>query len=76
MHPVDFTSSAWKRYMKHQEARLAELRDLNDNPSLTELKTAEIRGQIAEVKRSLTLEQSSASKEAQPGESWPAQAAE
>ena len=47
-------SDAWKGVVKHLNRRLVDLRELNDrdhNPT----KTAEIRGQISEVKRMLAL---------------------
>lgn len=51
----DFRSQTWKRLTQTLEHRLEELRELNDNPSFDERKTAGIRGGIAELKRILSL---------------------
>lgn len=51
----DFHSPAWKRLTQTLEARLQELRELNDNPSFGAEKTALIRGGISELKRILSL---------------------
>lgn len=58
--PGDFTSQAWKRLTKHLQNRLQELRESNDETSLTPDKTAKIRGQIFEVKKLLALSEDSA----------------
>lgn len=51
----DFRSRTWKRLTQTLEDRLQELRELNDSPSFDEVKTAGIRGGIAELKRILSL---------------------
>ena len=57
MQNRDFQTDAWKRFTKDLQARLEELRELNDQRH-DEVKTAEIRGKISEVKRILGLEPS------------------
>jgi hypothetical protein len=65
----DFRSATWRRLTQTLEARIQELRELNDNPSFDEKKTAGIRGGIAELKRILALaEEASASPAVDPGE--------
>lgn len=69
MKREDFRSSTWKRLSQHIEERIDELRQLNDNPSFDEKKTAGIRGGIAELKRILSLaEQASLSPAVDPEE--------
>lgn len=51
----DFQSRTWTRLIAIQQARLEELRELNDGGHHNEIRTAAIRGQIAEVKRMLAL---------------------
>lgn len=48
--PTEKTSAAWTRISAHVESRLASLRMQNDGP-LDDIKTAHLRGQIAELKR-------------------------
>lgn len=55
MRPEDFRSSTWKRLSQLVEARIDELRELNDSPSFGPEKTAQIRGGIAELKKILAL---------------------
>ena len=65
----DFRSATWKRLSQHVDARIDELRKLNDSPSFDEKKTAGIRGGIAELKRILSLaEQASLSPAVDPTE--------
>lgn len=64
MQQRDFQTDAWKRFTKSLQDRLEELRELNDQRH-DEVKTAEIRGKISEVKRILGLD-SSPSDEADP----------
>lgn len=65
----DFRSQTWKRLTQTLEQRLQELRELNDNPSFDETKTAGIRGGITELKRILSLaEQASLSPAVDPNE--------
>ena len=64
MQNRDFQTDAWKRFTKDLQDRLEELRELNDQRH-DEVKTAEIRGKISEVKRILDLAASS-SDEAAP----------
>lgn len=65
----DFRSATWKRLSQTIEERIDELRQLNDNPSFDEKKTAGIRGGIAELKRILSLaEQASLSPAVDPEE--------
>lgn len=51
----DKSSSLWKRLRDQLEQRLSELRAKNDG-ALDANDTAKLRGQIAEVKRLLSLE--------------------
>ena len=65
----DFRSATWKRLTQTLEDRLQELRELNDNPSFSVEKTAQIRGGISELKRILSLaEQASLSPAVDPDE--------
>lgn len=65
----DFRSATWKRLTQTLEARLQELRELNDSQSFDERKTAGIRGGIAELKKILALaEEASASPAVDPEE--------
>ena len=65
----DFRSNTWKRLTQHINDRIDELRELNDNQSFDERKTAGIRGGIAELKRILALaEEASASPAVDPSE--------
>lgn len=50
----DFHTETWKRLTQHLQARLQELRELNDAQASPE-RTSLIRGQIEEVKRMLAL---------------------
>ncbi|MGZ5648766.1 MAG: hypothetical protein ACXWG8_00400 [Usitatibacter sp.] len=47
---TDFESRAWRDLTQYAEARIAELREQNDSPGLTEAQTGVIRGRIAELK--------------------------
>ncbi len=47
---TDLVSSTWLKIEKHLEERLNTLRSQNDNETLTEQKTAAMRGRIAEIK--------------------------
>lgn len=54
MTPIPFSESdkmnpLWQKFMDHFESRLNELRVLNDRET-SEVKTAETRGRIAEMK--------------------------
>jgi len=51
----DFQSRTWTRLRTVLQSRLDELREVNDGGHLNEIKTAAIRGQIAEVKKMLAL---------------------
>lgn len=65
----DFRSATWKRLTQTLEERLQELRELNDSPSFDAVKTAGIRGGIAELKRILSLaDQASLSPAVDPNE--------
>lgn len=55
MRNEDFRTPTWKRLTQTLEARLQELRELNDNPSLGIEKTSTIRGGIGEIKKILSL---------------------
>ena len=67
MRLEDFRSATWKRLTQTLEERIQELRELNDNQSFDERKTAGIR--IAELKRILALaEEASASPAVDPSE--------
>lgn len=50
----DYFTPTWKRLQEALQERLSDLRETNDSVH-TELKTASIRGQIAEVKQMLAL---------------------
>lgn len=50
----DFFTPTWKRMEAHLQQRLTGLRETNDMTH-TDIKTASIRGQIAEVKQMLAL---------------------
>ncbi len=68
MKTEDFSSPCWKRLTKLLQDRLDELRELNDSQSFDPIKTAAIRGSIAEVKKILALADSaSASLSVVPG---------
>lgn len=65
----DFHTPTWKRLAKTIEDRIDELRELNDQVSLSVEQTAAIRGSIAELKKILALaEQASAGQAVLPGE--------
>lgn len=51
----DMRSSAWHKIKKYYEERLQSLRMQNDSNQLTQEKTAQIRGQISEIKILLAL---------------------
>lgn len=55
LKPEDFRSNTWRRLTQTLNDRLQELRELNDSPSFSAEKTAQIRGGIAELKRILAL---------------------
>lgn len=55
MKTEDFRSPAWRRLSQHVEARIDELRELNDSLSYGPEQTAAIRGGIAELKKILSL---------------------
>lgn len=55
MKPEDFRSATWKRFSKHIQDRVDELRKLNDNPSYGIEQTALIRGGISELNKILSL---------------------
>lgn len=50
----DFQSRTWERMEAHLRERLAELREENDT-RLDDVKTATLRGRIAEIKELLAL---------------------
>lgn len=62
----DFQTPAWRRLKADLKARISELRRQNDSSTLTELQTAAKRGAIAELKRILALEKSSAGESEAP----------
>lgn len=65
----DFRSSTWKRLSQHINARVDELRKLNDNPSYGVEQTALIRGGISELSKILSLaEEASLSPAVDPDE--------
>lgn len=51
------TNPLWGKIKDHYEARLAQLRIQNDNPSLGPEATAGLRAKIAEVKALIALDQ-------------------
>jgi hypothetical protein len=54
---TEFKTACWRQVRAHVEARLAELRELNDTQGLTEAQTEGIRGRIAELKLLLKLDE-------------------
>lgn len=52
---LDSGSSTWAFVSKKIRDRIAELRSLNDNPGLDEIKTAVLRGRIAALKELAAL---------------------
>lgn len=50
----DKTSALWKKLVAYYEIRLDQLREKNDVPK-SELKTAALRGRIAEIKEFLGI---------------------
>ena len=66
MEREDFQSGAWSRLTKTLQARLQELRELND-AHRDIAGTAEIRGQIKAVKDILDLSKDSSRLSEQPG---------
>ena len=69
MKPEDFRAPAWKRLSQHINARVDELRKLNDNPSYGVEQTALIRGGISELSKILSLaEEASLSPAVDPDE--------
>jgi hypothetical protein len=65
LNQADFKTATWKRFVEGQMARLQELREQNDLQA-DEIKTAVIRGHIAEVKRTLDLSTDSSNDESHP----------
>jgi hypothetical protein len=63
---ADFQTRTWDRLAAHLEARLAAHRADNDN-RLDEVKTATLRGRIAEIKELLALAQEPAPAQEPPG---------
>lgn len=53
--PEDFETRTWERFAAHLTARIDALREENDQ-FLDDVKTARIRGRIAELKELLALE--------------------
>lgn len=69
MRQEDFRTPAWKRLTQVLEERIEDLRQSNDQLSLTVERTAAIRGGIAELKKILSLaEQASLSQAVDPEE--------
>lgn len=69
MKREDFRTQTWKRLSQHIQARVDELRKLNDNLSLSPEKTAAIRGGVAELNKILALaDEASASPAVDPEE--------
>lgn len=55
LKPEDFRTATWRRLTQVLEERLEDLRQSNDQISLSVERTAAIRGGIAELKRILSL---------------------
>jgi hypothetical protein len=55
LKPEDFRTPAWKRLTQVLEERIEDLRQSNDQLSLSVERTAAIRGGIAELKKILSL---------------------
>lgn len=51
----DTAQPLWAKLRTHYEAKLAQLRAQNDDPGKDPIKTAALRGRIAEVKALLAL---------------------
>lgn len=65
LQPADFKTATWRRHVEALTVRLRDLREQNDLPQ-DELKTAAIRGRIAEVKQLLSLSEDSLEDESHP----------
>lgn len=59
LNEFDKQSALWKKLRKHVEERLAAMRARNDS-NKDETETARLRGRIAECKRLLSLDKSTA----------------
>jgi hypothetical protein len=55
LEPNDRINPLWLALEKHFEERLVMLRARNDNPEISEIETAALRGRIAEVKAILGM---------------------
>jgi hypothetical protein len=55
LKPEDFRTATWKRLTQALQERLEDLRQSNDQISLSVERTAAIRGGIAELKKILSL---------------------
>lgn len=53
--PHERANPVWARIEQYYRARLADLREQNDSPNLDEVKTAVLRGRIAELRGLLAL---------------------
>lgn len=56
LNDLEARTPLWMRLRGHMEQRLAELRAQNDNTSLDDRKTAELRGRIAMLKELLAAD--------------------
>jgi hypothetical protein len=52
---IDFQTSTWHALRKWAEAELTKARNKNDAPTLSEIDTAALRGEIRMLKRFLDL---------------------
>jgi hypothetical protein len=69
LKPEDFRTPAWKRLSQVLAERIEDLRQSNDQLSLSVERTAAIRGGIAELKKILALaDEASASPAVDPDE--------
>lgn len=57
LNKIETLTPLWAAMRQHYERRLQNLRSQNDSTTLDPIKTAELRGRIAEVKAILNLDQ-------------------
>lgn len=56
LNKIEADSAVWQKVKSHLESRLDSLRRKNDSKKLNEIQTADLRGQISEVKLLLGLD--------------------
>lgn len=55
MKGLDITSPTWRAIEQAAQERITSLREKNDNPSIDEIRTADLRGRISAWKAVLAL---------------------